>query len=224
MSKKISATTDQELQPSPPFELPILVRVILIFSLLGLLGFSIFVILRYLADPTLASPKELGIPSLLLFSLVGLVILLVPWDKLGLRIKKIGAVEFEQVVLTQRKEQAEALDSLSQRIEKVERVYIPKTETEDSPIPRHELEDLLMKFFAKYPKTAFSPWRIQTWGAQREGFNRLSQYSRITIRQYLDRLLVEGKLETVLSRKGNTLYRLANAGENSFNQSIEETR
>jgi hypothetical protein len=214
-----SPKPDNAIDPDSvlPRRLQILLSVLLVVIIIG----CGLIMWAYIADPSSASPKELGVPSLLLFAIGTLLVILIPWAKLGIRIKKIGSLEFEQVVLSQKKEQAELLDSLSQRVEKLESVNVPKQEGEPTTRPRHELDDLLLQFFAKYPKTAFSPWRIQTWGGQREGFKRLTQYSKITIRQHLDRLLVEGKVQTTLSRKGNTLYKLASKEEESPNNAID---
>ncbi|MFO8163162.1 MAG: hypothetical protein R6T98_01350 [Desulfatiglandales bacterium] len=197
-------------------------RFLLCLLLVVVIAVCLMVMGIYIADPQSASPKELGIPTLLLVAVGALFLILVPWSKLGIRIKKIGSVEFEQVVLSQKREQAELLDSLSQRVEKLESAGSP-SDTKTTTRPMHELDELLLKFFAKYPKIAFSPWRIQTWGSEREGFQRLRQYSRITVRHHLDRLLVEGHLRTTLSRKGNTLYMLAEQdGPNKAMDSDEE--
>jgi hypothetical protein len=118
---------------------------------------------------------------------------------------------------------AKLFDSRSKRPKKLETGQRSKQKADFAARPPGEPDDLLIHFLAKYPKTAFSPWRIQTWGSQREGFNRLAQYSKVAIRQSLDRLLAGGKLETALSRKGNTLYKLVTEHKNdSENDAIGE--
>lgn len=216
MTKKSKRQNDSEINEILSGRLRFLLALLLIL----VVGVCLVIMGRFVADPQSASPKELGIPTLLLFAIGALLVILIPWSKLGIRIKKIGSFEFEQIVLSQKKEQAELLDSLSQRVEKLESAGAA-TDTKPSVRPTHELDELLLKFFAKYPKTAFSPWRIQTWGGEREGFQRLKQYSRITIRHHLDRLLVEGHLQTTLSRKGNTLYKLAGRKQSSPNNAID---
>jgi hypothetical protein len=190
---------------------PLWLRVVVSIVCLAIILCCLVLIWRYIANPQSASPKELGVPTLLIFSLAILIMILVPWGKIGLRIKKIGAIEFEQVVLTQKKEQAESIDSLLDRIENLEQQYAKSssmTATTDVSKRAQELEILLKKFLSEHQQ-AFSVWKIQTWGAKREGFQRLGQYSKSTIASYLQKLLVQGEVEIVLSKKGNTLYRIS---------------
>ena len=103
--------------------LPCWLRVVICIICLAIILGCLVLIWRYIVNPQSASPKEIGAPTLLISSLAFLIIILVPWGKIGLRIKKIGAIEFEQIVLTQKREQAEAIDTLLDRIEKLEQQY-----------------------------------------------------------------------------------------------------
>jgi len=214
--KKTEADNALGLESILSHRIRILVSVFLIAIILS----CGLVIGLHIADPQSASPKELGIPTFLLFSIGALLFISIPWSRLGIRIRKIGSLEFEEVVLSQKKEQAELLDSLSQRVEELEARSQP-TLSPPATRKQKELDDLLLNFFTKYPKTAFSPWRIQTWGGERDEFKRLRQYSRVTIRHHLDRLLVEGLLRTTLSKKGNTLYILADGEKESPNNDMD---
>lgn len=135
--------------------LPRWTRILLSLFLIAVIVSCGFVIGFHIANPHSASPKELGIPTFLLFAIGALLIINIPWSRLGIRIKKIGSLEFEQVVLSQKKEQAELLDSLSQRVEKLEAGGQP---TPSLPATRQqkELDDLLLKFLY-LEKPVYSP-------------------------------------------------------------------
>jgi hypothetical protein len=75
--------------------LPGWVRLVIGFSAGAVLLVSVGLIWKYVDDPTrYASPKELELGSLLIFSLSLLLVIVVPWGELGIRIRKIGSVEF----------------------------------------------------------------------------------------------------------------------------------
>lgn len=190
-----------------------------LFLIVVILSCGLVIGLR-IADPQSASPNELGIPTFLLCAIAAPLVISIPWSRLGIRIRKIGWLEFEQVVLSQKKEQAELLDSLSQQVEKLE-VGIQGIPIPPAPRQQKELDNLLLKFFTKYPKMAFSPWRIQNWEDEREEFKRLRQYSNVTIRHHLDRHLVKGLLRTALRKNGNTLYMLAYGEKESPNNALD---
>jgi len=74
-----------------------------------------------------------------------------------------------------------------------------------------ELRDLLTKFLTTYNKWAFSPSRIKAWGVQQQGFSKLSEYDHPFIRATLQKMVSENTLETRISKKGNTLFRIPKA-------------
>lgn len=167
---------------------------------------------KYLGAPKeLASPKELGLSGIFLFSVTAVFLVWVPWDKLGIRISKIGGIEFKEIVQEQASEHAEDLSYLEGRIESLE-AQIRKSDEmlsfmEDFKEP--DLRKLLLEFLKKYKEWAFSPSRIRTWGSKQQGFSELSNYEHPFIRRTLQKMVSEDILETRISKKGNTLYRIS---------------
>lgn len=69
------------------------------------------------------------------------------------------------------------------------------------------LQSLLLSFLRKYSKWAFSPLRIQIWGAKQAGYEKFKFYSAKEIKQELEYLLRDGLLEERMSKKRNRLFR-----------------
>ena len=79
--------------------LPSWVRCVLALSAIAVLGAAIALMWAYIQDPeNSASPQALQLGNLVLGAFAVLILALVPWHKLGLRIRKIGAIEFDRVV------------------------------------------------------------------------------------------------------------------------------
>ena len=98
--------------------LPGWVRVAFSVLAVGVLVMCAILIFAYIKDPqNVASPKDLQLSTVILASLAILFLALVPWHKLGLRIRKVGAIEFETVVNAQAREHAEEFAELRARIE-----------------------------------------------------------------------------------------------------------
>ncbi|MEH6548282.1 MAG: hypothetical protein V7701_17735 [Sneathiella sp.] len=157
------------------------------------------------------APKELGLSGVFLFFTTVLILIWIPWDKLGLRITKIGGIEFKEIVAEQASENAEEFSYLQDRIEYLE----GKLHSMDELAVFHEkfegpeLRNLLLEFLDNYKIWSFSPSRIMSWGAQQQGFSALSSYEHRRIRSTLQSMVAETLLETRVSKKGNTLYRIA---------------
>jgi hypothetical protein len=62
------------------------------------------------------SPRQLGLPTIFVFSSAVFLFLLISWEKLGLRLKKFDALEFEQIVETHATEHAEDLSDIEDRL------------------------------------------------------------------------------------------------------------
>jgi hypothetical protein len=71
-----------------------------------------------------------------------------------------------------------------------------------------ELRNLLLEFLTKYKEWSFSPSRIRAWGSKQQGFSALSKFEHPFIRGTLQKMVSENILETRISKKGNTLYRV----------------
>lgn len=181
------------------------------FSVLGSL-----IVIAYLAafasGHVAASPNDLGLGSILLFLLASVLFFSIPWAGMGLRLKKFGPLEFERKLEGQSEERIKDVAALEDRIRKLELALGNAA----SPLPvaglaldpeEVELQELVVKFLTEFGEWAFSPLRIENWGASQPGYSGLSGQSE-RLRSTLRRLVAEGVLETRISRKGNTLYRI----------------
>ncbi|WP_415883804.1 hypothetical protein ACMXYN_04645 [Neptuniibacter sp. PT8_73] len=182
-----------------------------VFSILVMSG-CVYLVYRYTEAPeTFASPKELGVSSVFLFFTTLLILIWIPWEKLGLKITKIGGIEFKEIVAEQASENAEEFGYFENRIEFLEQKVHSMNEVDQLMESFHnpELKNLLLDFLTKYQKWSFSPSRIVAWGAQQQGFSALSNYEHRRVKSALQTMLTENLVETRLSKKGNTLYRIA---------------
>ncbi len=167
----------------------------------------------YVKDPThAASPAELGLSGLLIFCVTALAIIHIPWHELGYRIKKVGAVEFEQALNAQVAERAEEIGYLEERIAALESALERKS-IQGSEMFRQmydpKLRKLLLNFLSANDRVFFSPLRIKEWGSTQPGFESLKNFEVGFIRHILGKMVAERVLETAISKKGNTLYRIA---------------
>lgn len=191
--------------------LPKWIKIITASICIIILSTSVFLMWKYVEAPQqYASPKELQLVNLIIFSLSILILVLVPWNKMGIRIRKIGTVEFDRVVSGQARENAEEFAELRARIEELE----GRTDGMDeiNSITEHfsgiELRPLLLKFLKSYEPKAYSPLKIYKWGSRQSGFEKLSNHSQGMIRKILQNLVVDGEVSTRVSRLGNTLYKI----------------
>ena len=196
---------------SDGFDIPGWLRGAISISGLALVGFCTIYTTKYIGAPEdYTSPNELGLSSIFLFSITALFLVWIPWSKLGIRISKIGGIEFKEIVQEQASEHAEEISYLEDRVELLE-AHIRRvdnvTEFKES-FQEPELRKLLMDFLTKYKDWAFSPSRIRVWGSKQQGFYALSEYDHPFIRSTLQKMVSENLLETRISKKGNTLYRV----------------
>jgi hypothetical protein len=203
---------EEELESaSSNFDIPDWLRWAVSIISIVLIFFCSIYAYKYLGHPNdYASPEDLGLSSLFLFSITALFLVWIPWSRLGIRISKIGGIEFKEIVQEQASEHAEELSYLEDRIESLE-VQIRKVDdtsglTESFQEP--ELRKQLLKFLIKYKEWAFSPSRIRAWGSQQQGFSAFSNYEHPFIRSTLQKMVSENVIETRISKKGNTLYRV----------------
>ncbi len=192
--------------------LPPWVRCVLALSAIAVLGAAITLMWAYIQDPeNSASPQALQLGNLVLAAFAVLILALVPWHKLGLRIRKIGAIEFDRVVSTQAKEYAEEFSEQRARIVELERLVHGMDEI--SGLSKHfasqTLRPLVLDFLNRFQPTAFSPLRIRQWGSRQSGFESLGDYEQGMIRRVLQDLVAEGLVATRVSRLGNTLFKVA---------------
>ncbi|MFM2484349.1 hypothetical protein [Celerinatantimonas yamalensis] len=203
---------EEELEASSTcFDLPSWLKILTSIVSGAFLIFIVAYTWKYLCAPkVLASPKDLGLSGIFLFSISALFLVWIPWSKLGIRISKIGGIEFTQIVREQALEHAEDLIYLEDRIESLEAQARSTNEMAELTETIHEpgLQKLLLEFLTKYKKWAFSPSRIRVWGSKQQGFSAISRYEYPFIRSTLQKMVSENILETRISKKGNTLYRV----------------
>jgi len=164
----------------------------------------------YVIDPTkYVSPDSLGLSGILIFSLSTFFIIIFPWKDSGIKIKKIGIIEFSQIVETQNKEHIESITYLQDRIECLEKSTEGQNTYENiiHEFEEPKLRKVLLSFLETYSPTAFSPSRVRVWGSKQHDYESIKDFSHGFIRNTLQKLVVEGELETRLSKMGNTLYR-----------------
>jgi len=167
---------------------------------------------RYSLAPTrYISPANLGVVQLILAGTVILLFALAPWRALGLRIRKVGFVEFERVLSGQANENAMEFTELRTRIEELETKIRGLDDV--GPVTEHledmELYPLLSKILNENKPTALSPLRIREWGSRQPGYEKLAHTRLSSIRRILQKLVAEGRASTRVSRLGNTLYEAA---------------
>ena len=204
---------EEELRAaSTSFRIPPPLRWCVTGSAIAVIAFCVFFIFKYINAPSVyAKPSDLGLSSVFLFSISALFLTWMPWQTLGMRISKIGGIEFKQIVEEQASEHAEEISYLENRVEVLEGKLrelggiTAMVESFEEP----KLRQLLLDFLTKYKEWAFSPARIRLWGSRQQGFSSLANYEHPFIRSTLQKLVSEGLLETRISNKGNTLYRIA---------------
>lgn len=177
-----------------------------------IVGFCIYCYFSYLrSHEGFPSPGDLGLGGLLAFAVAAAGVVLTPWSALGLRVTKIGGIEFKDVVRGQAKEHFEDLNYLHNRIEKLENSIrkLDDTAAVTEHFEEDKLSELLGDFLKAYRKYSFSPSRVSAWGSRQKGFGDLSKYDVPFIRNTLQKMVSNGEAETRISRKGNTLYRVA---------------
>lgn len=197
---------EEEFDKDLSFELPNAIRltisilaILLIILILGVYAYLIF------CEPDRIDPEKFGLPTSLVFLIVILIVINLPWDRMGLRIKKIGMIELENVVKTQARGNSKELADLQRQIDEL-KAKLPKKANElDTD---RELDDLVTKFLNRYSQWAFSALRIKKWGASQSGFEGLRKYETQEIRESLRRLLSKNVVVTRISKKGNTIYKI----------------
>lgn len=180
-----------------------------IIILLIIVLFSVVIYWQYIKCPnSAAKPEELGLSGIFLFCLTALFVILLPWKKLGVRIKKIGIFEFEQIVAEQVSEQSEVINYLEERIDKIEDIIrsIPTAETLQQVSEEPQISQLIKSFFENNPRIPMSALKIRQISSSQEKFKRLSRCNPGFMRYVLRKLVDEGFLATKISKKGNTLY------------------
>ena len=166
--------------------------------------------------------KSIGINNILLYSLVGFIFVNIPYHKLGLVLRKIGPLEFEQAITNQHKENSDVFSVLEKRIWQLEN---PDKSTADKQfaiinLAKNEIATCLYHFFTKYDSWSFTSSRIAGWGIEQGGFG-CKEASLAEIRFVLQQMLSADLVKTRMSKGGNVMYKLKSSEAlNKFNKHI----
>lgn len=193
------------------FELPVWFRWATSTLALALIVPSTIFIIRYSLDPErFVSPSDLGVVQLILSGTLLLLFAMAPWKTLGLRIRKVGFLEFDRVISGQAAEHAQEMAELRTRIDEMESTVRGLNEIASitESFEDAELVPLLTKFLKQHRPTAYSPLRIRDWGSRQPGYEKLADAKLTSIRRVLQKLVAEGKVVTRVSRMGSTLYKI----------------
>ncbi len=180
-------------------------------AVFGILSLAIIVYFAvYILGGVKASPKDLSLTSLLIFSLSCVLLFSVPWNKLGLSLKKFGPLEFEKKLEGQSNEHIQDISALEDKIAQLEKLLsqhnvMPEVAAETSE--EAQLRELIIRFLTEYEQYSFSPLRMENWGSKIKGYAKLKGDPQ-QFRRLLRKLVAEGELEIRVSEKGNTLYRI----------------
>ena len=166
---------------------------------------------------TLLTPENFGLSVILPMSLISTVVLALPWENENITISQIGPIALGRKIEGQAHAQEIGLAEIQNEIQSIRDAISnsasgDKTsgkEKEKSQIPT-DLEKMLLEFLSKFDRWAFSPSRINLYGSKQEGFEDFSTHSVSQIRSTLRQLVLQKKLATRVSKKGNTLYRIPN--------------
>ena len=169
-------------------------------------GLMIVYYLAFIAGLVDASPRDLGLSSLLLFSLVCFLFFATPWNDLGRVLRRFGPVEFERKLEGQSRERIRELAALEERISALENAQAPVTTDTSGPAEDAELRDQLVAFCQAHDQQAFTPAELASRAA-RQGYDALAGDSQ-KLRQALRHLVAIDALETRVSEDGQTLYRI----------------
>jgi hypothetical protein len=195
--------------------IPPVIQVVLSIVIVVPLVWSVWRFIEYARTHPSATPTDLRLPETVLMLIVALMIVLLPWHRLGLSVKKIGWLEFDQVVTVQKKESVDAVVALEDRVVALERILqstAVRSSSQAQPsiqmgTANDELRELVLRFLRQYQRWFFNAPRIRLWGSQQEGFKKLADYPDVLIAQELGRLLAAGLVRHRISESGATLYK-----------------
>jgi hypothetical protein len=200
------------------------------YAIAGLLGATAMIaaagIIRFAWLHPDTEPANLRLHEVLLVSVIIAAFVLFPWERTRWRVKKVGWIEFDRIVTTQKKEQIESVALIEKRISILEDALALQRSSQPADRPgtesdtdlasarpgegtgNDELRRLVLAFLKAHPSWYFNAARIQNWGAGRPGFGKLGEYPTVLITQELHRLLAAGLVRHRISkRSGGSLYR-----------------
>lgn len=133
-NKEKIPTRDLEFDEDLSFELSKSIRWTIsipsLFMVLCILAIYAYLILW---NPEYIEPDKYGLPVLFISLILILIIVNLPWNKLGFRIKKIGMIELENVVKGQAQNNSKELADLQKQIDQLKLKIFPDIENPFDP-------------------------------------------------------------------------------------------
>ena len=172
----------------------------------------IYLYQAYILDPIVnQSPAALGLPIIFVFCVLLLLISFVPWEVIRALIKKNNALKLQTIIETQAHERHEALSNIDERLTSLEEQVFNLDEEpfRSNPLNRTKLRELIIEFLTTYENEPCSPEKIKEWGSLQEGFEQLNGYGLHQLCEALRELVANKILKIVVSKKGDTLYKIA---------------
>lgn len=213
MSEKLDKHEETPLSESgSSFELPTLYKWVIgiVFGAISVACVALYVG-HIICPQKIPSPSDLQIGPIFIFCSTIFLFAITPWSKLGIRINRIGPVEFERVLNEQSKEHIEELSELRQFVSELDAKVRGMDEISGISLgmASAELRPLIKDFLGQYYPVPYSPLRIQKWGSKQKGFEKFGKCSLSDLRKILQDMVAEDILATRVSKMGNTLYTLA---------------
>ena len=203
---------------SPPrdnaFEIPHRLRLAILFVLaIAILLFLWLLCIKFSDGAKDSDPSKMELIYVIIGLSIAFAVCCLKWETYRFRIAKIGPVEFYDIVGKQAEEREKALGEISARIDQLEKQLEAQTgdsfsSKDTDAVPEstsfENLKQQLTEFLASRDRTAFSPLRIQNLRN-----DKYAPHGLTDIKRALRALLADGIVETKISQRGNTLYRIA---------------
>lgn len=218
----MSNDPDQLEETSSPTGTPAW-RIWLIILASAIAALALFYLIHTVIVDPKTKPSDVSATTIFLYSLGAIVLLVVPWREIGLIPKKIGEIEFDTALSTQKKEQIDANVALQAEVDKLKEtvaalqasiratgrelhLQIVDTPGTDDFSQTSEAENLVFRFLERYKGTFFSPLRLRNWGSKQNGFSELNKFSKEEVTKVLADGVAKRTISVKVSAIGNTLY------------------
>ena len=188
-------------------------KLIVLFVTVPVIIAVLYLYRAYISDPLVNhSPATLGLPIILIFCIFLLVFIFTPWEEIRTLFKKNKPQELQKIIETQVHERLEALSNIDERLTTLEEQVFKLDEKpfRSNPLNSTKLRELIIQFLTTQNTAPCSPEKIKEWGAQQQGFEQLSGYELPQLCEVLRELVAHNILKIVVSKSGNTLYKIAN--------------
>ncbi len=188
-------------------------KLIVLFVTVPVIVAVLYLYRAYISDPLINhSPATLGLPIILIFCVSLLVFVFTPWEELRTLFKKNKPQELQKIIETQVHERLAALSNIDERLTTIEEQVFKLDEKpfRSNPLNSTKLRELIIQFLTAHNAAPCSPEKIKDWGAQQQGFEQLNGYELPQLCEALRELVSHNILKIVVSKNGNTLYKIEN--------------